>query len=97
MNGDFKLTCPGTPLLRQPQASPSPASGVKGVTRKVIRTLEGLDHVMEVDADDEAESLDEEVVAPLKADRRAGKQRALEEDAEALSVRPALCQRPPQI
>ncbi|KAJ6454248.1 hypothetical protein C8R47DRAFT_1228747 [Mycena vitilis] len=65
-------------------ASPSPAAGVKGVTRKVIRTLEGLGHAMEADADDEAE--DEEVAAALKADRRAGKQRAFEDGVEAKKI-----------
>ncbi|KAJ7604090.1 hypothetical protein DFH06DRAFT_1487825 [Mycena polygramma] len=59
------------PTRRRSSASPSPAAGVKGVTRKVIRTLEGLGHAMEADADDEAE--DEEVAAALKADSRAGK------------------------
>ncbi|KAJ7666769.1 hypothetical protein DFH06DRAFT_1322742 [Mycena polygramma] len=72
------------PTRRRSSASPSPAAGVKGVTRKVIRTLEGLGHAMEADADDEAE--DEEVAAALKADRRAGKQRALEDGAEAKKI-----------
>ncbi|KAJ7666764.1 hypothetical protein DFH06DRAFT_984327, partial [Mycena polygramma] len=39
---------------------------------------------MEADADDEAE--DEEVAAALKADRRAGKQRALEDGAEVKKI-----------
>ncbi|KAJ6454252.1 hypothetical protein C8R47DRAFT_997342, partial [Mycena vitilis] len=72
------------PTRRRSSASPSPAAGVKGVTRKVIRTLEGLGHAMEADADDEAE--DEEVAAALKADRRAGKQRALEDGVEAKKI-----------
>ncbi|KAJ7666766.1 hypothetical protein DFH06DRAFT_1384149 [Mycena polygramma] len=72
------------PTRRRSSASPSPAAGLNGVTRKVIRTLEGLGHAMEADADDEAE--DEEVAAALKADRRAGKQRALEDGAEANKI-----------
>ncbi|KAJ7604093.1 hypothetical protein DFH06DRAFT_1391605 [Mycena polygramma] len=72
------------PTRRRSSASPSPAAGVKGVTRKVIRTLEGLGHAMEADADDEAE--DEEVAAALKADRRAGKQRALEDGLEGKKI-----------
>ncbi|KAJ6530263.1 hypothetical protein B0H19DRAFT_1273920 [Mycena capillaripes] len=73
------------PPRRRSSASPSPAVGVKGVTRKVIRTLEGLGHAMEADADDEAED-ETEVAAALKADRRQGKQRALEGAAEVKKI-----------
>ncbi|KAF7333432.1 hypothetical protein MVEN_02359100 [Mycena venus] len=69
---------PPAPLRRRSSASPAPTTGVKVVTRKVIRTLEGLGHAMEDDRDEEAEVVDEtEVAAVLRADKRQGKQRAV--------------------
>ncbi|KAJ7457417.1 hypothetical protein FB451DRAFT_1372548 [Mycena latifolia] len=63
---------------RRASASPSRDAGVKGITRKVIRTLEGLGHPVLSEADDEADD-EHEVARALEADaeRRAGKQRAL--------------------
>ncbi|KAF7333430.1 hypothetical protein MVEN_02358800 [Mycena venus] len=64
---------PAPPPRRRSSARPAPTTGVKVVTRKVIRTLEGLEHTME-----ETEVVDEtEVAAALRADRRQGKQRAV--------------------
>ncbi|KAJ7457423.1 hypothetical protein FB451DRAFT_1183331 [Mycena latifolia] len=59
-------------------ASPSRDAGVKCITCKVIRTLEGLGHPALDEADDEADD-EHEVAQALSADagRRAGKQRAL--------------------
>ncbi|KAJ7797085.1 hypothetical protein B0H14DRAFT_2619320 [Mycena olivaceomarginata] len=60
-------------------ASPSPSTGsVQVVTRKVIRTLEGLGHAIEDVADDEHHEMEDEteVAAALRADKRQGKQRA---------------------
>ncbi|KAJ7127856.1 hypothetical protein C8R44DRAFT_100021 [Mycena epipterygia] len=58
---------------RRASASPSRDSGVKGITRKVIRTLEGLGHLdPAMEADDEVD--DEHEVARTLV--RAGKQRA---------------------
>ncbi|KAJ6632214.1 hypothetical protein B0H10DRAFT_2206607 [Mycena sp. CBHHK59/15] len=69
---------------RRASASPSRDAGVKGITRKVIRTLEGLGHLVEADDDED----DEEEVERVLADaRRAGKQRAaVEPPAEKKKV-----------
>lgn len=64
---------------RRSSASPSPSTGsVQVVTRKVIRTLEGLGHAIEDVADDEHHEMEDEteVAAALRADKRQGKQRA---------------------
>ncbi|KAJ7328745.1 hypothetical protein DFH08DRAFT_815518 [Mycena albidolilacea] len=64
---------------RRSSASPSPSTGsVQVVTRKVIRTLEGLGHALEDVADDEHHEMEDEteVAAVLRADKRQGKQRA---------------------
>ncbi|KAJ7226831.1 hypothetical protein GGX14DRAFT_627191 [Mycena pura] len=73
------------PPRRTPRRSASPLhdAGVKGITRKVIRTLEGLGHLdppSEAEADDEMDD-ETEVAAALRADRRQGKLRALSEAA----------------
>ncbi|KAJ7457433.1 hypothetical protein FB451DRAFT_1183346 [Mycena latifolia] len=67
---------------RRASASPSRDAGVKGITRKVIRTLEGLGHPALSEADDEADD-EHEVARALEADaeRRAGKQRAVHPSA----------------
>ncbi|KAJ7429564.1 hypothetical protein B0H11DRAFT_2166943 [Mycena galericulata] len=66
--------------IRRASASPSRDAGVKGITRKVIRTLEGLGHLeehdLDEDADDEAED-EGEVAKALALERRMGKQRAV--------------------
>ncbi|KAJ7457403.1 hypothetical protein FB451DRAFT_1564240 [Mycena latifolia] len=69
---------------RRASASPSRDAGVKGITRKVIRTLEGLGHPALSEADDEADD-EHEVARALAADaeRRAGKQRAIHPSAGA--------------
>ncbi|CAK5263275.1 unnamed protein product [Mycena citricolor] len=72
---------PRSPLPRRASESPARDAGVKGITRKVIRTLEGLGHLdpapeaeMEDEYDDESE-----VAAALDSDeKRVGKQRASE-------------------
>ncbi|KAJ7834949.1 hypothetical protein B0H13DRAFT_2426294 [Mycena leptocephala] len=75
MPGSTSSQSPPPVPRRRSSASPSPAAGVKGVTRKVIRTLEGLGHaVVETDTDDDPE--ESEVAEALRADRRHGKQRA---------------------
>ncbi|KAJ7715087.1 hypothetical protein DFH07DRAFT_762847 [Mycena maculata] len=67
---------------RRASTSPSRDAGAKRISRKVIRTLEGLGHLdspsedADVDGDDEGE--DAEVAKALAEDRRMGKQRALE-------------------
>ncbi|KAJ7842791.1 hypothetical protein B0H14DRAFT_3456535 [Mycena olivaceomarginata] len=64
---------------RRSSASPSPSTGsVQVVTRKVIRTLEGLGHAIEDVPDDEHHEMEDEteVAAALRADKRQGKQRA---------------------
>ncbi|KAJ6545878.1 hypothetical protein DFH09DRAFT_1172184 [Mycena vulgaris] len=76
---------PAAPVPRR-RASASPARdvGVKGITRKVIRTLEGLGHLdpaLEAEADAEEDDDEHEVARALAADAEArrvgaGKQRA---------------------
>ncbi|KAJ7101419.1 hypothetical protein B0H15DRAFT_919781 [Mycena belliarum] len=65
------------PHRRRASASPSRDAGVKGITRKVIRTLEGLGHLdPALEADDEADD-ESEVARALEDNVRAGKQRAV--------------------
>ncbi|KAJ7060546.1 hypothetical protein C8F01DRAFT_1143067 [Mycena amicta] len=60
---------------RRASVSPLRDAGVKGITRKVIRHLEGLGHLVEGDIDEEMED-ESEVAAALREDRRLGKQPA---------------------
>ncbi|KAF7290769.1 hypothetical protein MIND_01317800 [Mycena indigotica] len=60
---------------RRASVSPSRDTGVKGITRKVIRHLEGLGHLVEGDVDEEMDD-ESEVAESLKEDRRAGKRPA---------------------
>ncbi|KAJ6523071.1 hypothetical protein DFH09DRAFT_867026, partial [Mycena vulgaris] len=70
---------------RRASASPARDVGVKGITRKVIRTLEGLGHLdpaLEAEADAEEDDDEHEVARALAADAEArrvgaGKQRAV--------------------
>ncbi|KAJ6545848.1 hypothetical protein DFH09DRAFT_1367549 [Mycena vulgaris] len=69
---------------RRASASPARDARVKGITRKVIRTLEGLGHLdpaLEAEADAEEDDDEHEVTRALAADAEArrvgaGKQRA---------------------
>ncbi|KAJ7100556.1 hypothetical protein C8R43DRAFT_1092312 [Mycena crocata] len=65
------------PTPRRASASPAREPGVKGITRKVIRTLEGLGHQMEFDEEEE----ETEVAKALREERREGKQRAIDSAA----------------
>ncbi|KAJ6481599.1 hypothetical protein DFH09DRAFT_1378673 [Mycena vulgaris] len=69
---------PAPALRRRASATPAHNAGVKGITRKVIRTLEGLRHLdpaLEAEADVEEDDDKHEVARALTADtdaRRVG-------------------------
>ncbi|KAJ6545844.1 hypothetical protein DFH09DRAFT_927596, partial [Mycena vulgaris] len=77
---------------RRASASPARDAGVKGITRKVIRTLEGLGHLdpaLEAEADAEEDDDEHEVARALAAHadaRRVGKLRALGPGAEKKKI-----------
>ncbi|KAF8184144.1 hypothetical protein K438DRAFT_1974727 [Mycena galopus ATCC 62051] len=82
-SSDFPFPPPAA-VRRRSSASPAPTTGVKVVTRKVIRTLEGLGHAMQDESGSEENLVNEmedegEVAAQLRADRRNGKKRAASE------------------